>query len=182
MKKNVINIMIMVFILPIYIQAQFDITGIGTSVGIGQIKGNSTAVTSLSGNVFFDFSLWFSEVVEFRAGFTYARKIEYFLPENREGRYYSFIKLFSLKGIIKQDLYNYFFLEEGVGIIYLNDRTFSDINEWEPGATFHILGGIDFSKKSLEGIKLGLGFDYGITFTKTTATYSLFYLQMQYKF
>lgn len=174
--------MLLIFLLPHLIQAQIEIKGVGTSVGIGQIKGNSTAVTSLSGNVFFDFSLWFSEVVEFRSGFTYARKIEYFLPENREGRYYPFLRLFSLKGIIRQNLYNNFYLEEGVGIIYLNDRTFSDINEWEPGATFNILGGFDFSRGTYQGIKLGLGFNYGVTFTKTTALYSLFYLQLHYSF
>jgi hypothetical protein len=72
-------------------------------------------------------------------------------------------------------------MEEGAGIIYLNDRTFSDTNVWEPGVTFSVLGGIDFTDGFTKGIKIGLGLDYGITFTKTNASFSIINLQMQYR-
>lgn len=174
-------LIIIYLLLTVSLQAQFQINGAGISAGIGQISGNSAPVTSLAGNLFFDFSLWFSNYVEFRTGILYARKIEYFLPENREGRYYPFIKSFSLKGVIQQKISGNFFMEEGAGIIYLNDRTFSDTNVWEPGVTFSVLGGIDFTDGFSSGVKLGLGLDYGITFTKTNASFSIINLQMQYR-
>lgn len=108
--------------------------------------------------------------------------VEKFLPENRTGRYYPFLKIFSIKGFIRQDFFFPFYLEEGAGFIYLNDRTFSDVNVWEIGIGFSALAGYDFRKINTNGFSLGLGIDYGITFTQTTANYFLVFLQTQYYF
>ena len=108
--------------------------------------------------------------------------VEKFLPENRAGRYYPFIKSFSFKGFIRQNFSYPFFLEEGAGLIYLNDRTYSDVNLWEVGAGFSVLFGYDFRSAGTKGLSLGLGIDYGVTFTQTTANYFLVYLQTQYYF
>ncbi|MEK6552422.1 MAG: hypothetical protein AABZ54_03110, partial [Bacteroidota bacterium] len=111
-----------------------------------------------------------------------SQMVEKFLPENRSGKYYPFIKIYSLKGFFRQTFPSQFYLEEGAGFIYLNDRTFSDVNIWEVGVGFSALAGYDFRRNDLNGFSLGLGVDYGVTFTHTTANYFLVYLQTQYYF
>ncbi len=162
--------------------AQISSPAIGASFHLGDIQGNSASVASTGATFFFDFYPWFENDVSFRAGFTYSQKVEKFLPENRTGRYYPFIKFFSLKGFIRQDISFPVYLEEGAGIIYLNDRTFSDTNLWEVGVGFNFLCGYDFRKIGSRGTTIGLGIDYGVTFTNSTANYFLFYAQVQYHF
>lgn len=173
------KILFLICILSISNFGQIKSVSGGAKLGLGEIRGNSPSVSALGMGLYLDFVPWFSDELSFRTGFQYAQKLEYFLPENRMQRYYPFIKSFSLEGVLNVDLNKLFFLEQGVGIIYLNDRTFSDVNEWEPGAVFHVLSGIDFSDEESDGIRLGLGLEYGITFTKTNASYYLIYLQIQ---
>lgn len=161
--------------------AQINSISAGANIGLGEIKGNSPSVTSLGTSLYLDLVPWFSNNLTFRTGFLYSQKLEHFLPESRKMRYYPFVKSFFLKSVLRADLNQLLYLEQGAGIIYLNDRTFGDINEWEPGASFNILWGIDFSEFDRDGILLGIGLDYGITFIKTSASYYLIYLQIQKK-
>ncbi|MEG8947750.1 hypothetical protein [Rosettibacter firmus] len=156
--------------------AQLSNMGVGINTGIGEIKGNSSSVTSFGVSVYFDFNLWFTENVSFRTGYSYFRKIEYFIPEERMGRYYPFIKLFYLKSILQQEIPEYFFVEEGIGIIYLNDRTLSDTNNWQYGIAFNLATGLDLAKMKKSNLKLSIGLDYGYGLNKTNASYYLFYL------
>lgn len=169
------------FFYSVIINAQVKNLSAVVNAGIGEIKGNSSSVASFGGSVFFDFNLWFSNDVIFRTGFSYCRKLEYFIPEDRTGRYYPFIKLISLKSILQQDINKYFFMEEGIGIIYLNDRTFSDTNNWQPGIAFNLTAGIDFWQINKSSFQLGLGIDYGMGFTKTNASYYIIYVQGKMK-
>ena len=162
--------------------SQINSPSAGGSLHVGSIRGNSPTVSSIGGSLFFDFYPWFEDDVSFRISFTYSQMVEKFLPENPTGRYYPFIKTFSLKGFIRQNFSYPLYLEEGAGLIYLNDRTFGDVNIWEAGVGFSMLAGYDFRKKELTGISIGLGIDYGITFTHTTAGYYLVFIQSQYYF
>jgi hypothetical protein len=154
----------------------------GAYIGAGEIKGNSPSITSLGLNLFFDFKTYFIKDVSFRFNFLYARKVEYFLPENSRGKYYPFISVLGLKAFIQQSLGGVFFIEEGTGIIVLHDRTFSDTDVWDLGTAFNILAGIDSRNLKSEGFTIGLGIEYGITFNNTTASYFLTYIQAQYHF
>lgn len=156
--------------------AQMNNFETGVSIGLGEIKGNSALITSFGSSAYVDFNLWFSNDVKFRTGFLYAIKLEYFLPESRAGRYYPSVRSFFLKSVIKQDFYTNFYFEEGLGLVYLNDKTVSDINNWQPGITFNFALGLDFTKISNTKLKFGLGIDYGLGITKTTASYYLIYL------
>ncbi|MEJ5351757.1 MAG: hypothetical protein WHS65_09210 [Melioribacteraceae bacterium] len=178
MKKYLIYFL---FFCTFELYAQVSNFNAGIYAGIGEIKGNTSSIASVGGSLFFDFNLWFSDDVFFRTGFSYFRKIEYFIPEERMGRYYPFIKSFSLKGMIQQNIYQYFFMEEGFGIIYLNDRTLSDTNVWQPGISFSLTAGIDFWQINKSNFQLGLGLDYGMGFTKTNANYYIIYLQGRIK-
>lgn len=182
MKMKFSQIFFSLLLFTKILTAQIESPSVGASLHLGNIKGNSPSVSSIGGTIFFDFFPWFENDVSFRTSFTYSQMVEKFLPENRSGRYYPFIKYFSLKGIIRQDFSFPFFIEEGAGLIYLNDRTFSDVNLWEVGAGFSALFGYDFRRNGTEGLSIGLGIDYGVTFTHTTANYFLLYLHTQYYF
>jgi len=173
---------VMLLLVTAFSKAQIHSPSLGTSIHFGNFSGNSPSISGLGGSVFFDFYPWFEDDVSFRASFTYSQMVEKFLPENGSGKYYPFIKIFSLKGFFNQYLSPSIYIEEGAGLIYLNDRTFSDVNIWEFGVGFSALVGYDFRKNNLNGFSLGLGIDYGVTFTKTTANYFLIFLQTQYYF
>lgn len=182
MKLQLIQILFLLFLVTNISYAQIESASIGGSLHLGNIRGNSPSVSTVGGTIFFDFFPWFESDVSFRTSFTYSQMVEKFLPENRTGRYYPFTKIFSLKGFIRQDFPYPFFLEEGAGLVYLNDRTYSDVNIWEFGAGFSTLCGYDFRKDGVSGISIGLGIDYGITFTRTTANYFLVFMQTQFYF
>lgn len=181
MNLKLLQSFIIAFVFTSSVYSQIKYVSFGTSAGIGGIKGNSPSVTSAGFNFYADLIPWFSEgSISIRTGFFYSQKVEKFLPENRAGRYYPFLKSFWIKGMLKEILDDTFYLEQGVGIIYLNDRTFNDTNFWEPGVSFDAVFGMDLRKNNSPGISIGGGLDYGITFTATAASYYLFYIQLQY--
>lgn len=182
MHKKSSLILFFLFTFVMVTNAQISSVNIGGSIHAGSIAGNSPSVTSLGGSIFLDFYPWFEHDVSFRLGYTYSQKAEQFIPENRAGRYYPFIKILSLKGFIRQDFSFPIYMEEGAGIIYLNDRTFPDVNNWQIGASFSAAVGYDFRKVEAQGFCLNAGLDYGVTFTQTTANYFLVFLQGQYYF
>ncbi len=72
------------------------------------------------------------------------------------------------------------FIEEGVGLLALNDRTFSDTDVWGYGVVLSISAGWDLRGFNLSGFKLGAGVEFGITFNSTLARYSSLYLYLNY--
>ncbi|MFA3782399.1 hypothetical protein ABRY23_04970 [Melioribacteraceae bacterium 4301-Me] len=175
---------ILLFLITLFAQninkAQLKNPVIGASLGGGEIRGNSNGLSAFSGEFFTGSSLWFSNDVQFRVGFIFSRKVEYFLPENRLGKYYPFIKVIYLKAVINQQLNDLLFVEEGAGILTINDRIFVDTNVWDYGAGFHVLLGLDFTSPESTGIKVSSGIDSGVTFNNTSANYFLFIVQLQY--
>lgn len=180
--KPLLFILFLSLIFTVNSNAQFSSVSIGGYAGLGSIKGNTSSQTSFAGNVFIDVSPSLFSTLTFRLNYLYARKIEYFLPEDRTNRYYPFIKAVSLKGLIKQYLSDNLYIEEGFGFLYLNDRTISDVNDWNFGIVFNLLGGINFREHSSTGFALGAGTEYGLTFTNSTASYLQAHLQLQYFF
>ncbi len=181
MKNKLLQSILLLFILSSSAYSQIQYVSFGANAGFGEIRGNSPSVSSFGTNLFVDFIPWFSDgTLSIRTGFLYAQKIEKFLPENRTGRYYPFIKSYWLKANLKQILTEKVYVEPGAGVIILNDRTFGDTNKWELGVSFNALVGWDLRKINSDGISVGLGLDYGISFTGTTAGYYLMYAQIQY--
>ena len=83
---------------------------------------------------------------------------------------------FGISGIFIQPLHESINVEEGVGMIYLNDRSFNDINTWNVGLLFNFTGTLPISQNS----DLALNLDYGLTFTNTNASY--FLLSVLYRY
>ena len=153
---------------------------IGTYIGGGFISGNSPGQTSLNTSIFLQMKTFLSDAILVRFSFFYHRNIDYYLGTIRG--YYPFIKGLTFKGIFNQDLANNFFLEEGFGLLYINDRTFSDTNSDDFGTVFSFAGGTDLRKYTNLKIKLGIGIEYGLTFNNTLAHYLSIHLQGEYYF
>lgn len=180
MKKLLFFFIVMVSVNVI--NSQIKINGVGGYVGLGSIKGNSASVSSFTTSLFVDTKMFFTEDVTIRYSFFYARKLEALLPDASGTQYFPYHRGFSVKAVIEQLLSTYLFLEEGLGLLLLNDRTFSDTNEWGIGAAFHITIGLDFRSYKNSGFKLGLGSDIGTTFNATTPNYFSVQLQTAYYF
>ena len=161
--------------------AQISSAGVGINLGLGQIKGNSPSLSSLSGSILIDIQTSFWDGLTFRSGYHYSRNVEYFLPGSRKGEYYPFVKFISFQAVINQNMGERLFLEEGLGIIYLNDRTFSDTNDWSVGTIFSGLFGIDFRNNN-SGFTLGVGAEYAVAFRNKNANSVSVKLQTFYYF
>ncbi|MFO7447676.1 MAG: hypothetical protein R6W90_15020 [Ignavibacteriaceae bacterium] len=152
---------------------------LGASVGGGYISGDSPDIGSFTSSLFLDVDLGFSSHFYNRLSFIYNGDFDNILPGTRNS-YFPFIKGISLKGIITQDYENNYFLEEGVGFVYLNDRTFSFTNSWNFGVVFSLAAGIDFTDLYKKGFKLALGTEYAFAFGGTFPKYFSIHLQTKY--
>lgn len=164
------------------IHSQIKIDAVGAYIGVGSIKGNSASVGSFTTTAFADTKLFFSEDLTFRFSYFYARKFDALLPDVSSERYFPYHQGASIKLILEQPLSEYFFLEEGLGPLLLNDRTFSDTNELGIGTSFHVVVGIDFRGYKQTGFKLSGGSDIGTTFNATTPSYFSAHVQAAYYF
>lgn len=162
--------------------AQTGSAGIGAYVGAGTINGNSPSMTSFSANIFLDYTPGFTHGTALRLGVLYARKIEVLLPSGLYDRYYPFVKGVSLKAVINQVFRDVVYTEEAIGPLLLNDRIFSDVNKLDVGLCFSFLAGLDLRDTDNTGFKSGIGIEYGLTFTNTSASYFSIHLQGQYYF
>lgn len=153
---------------------------IGAFLGGGIINANSPNITSAAGSIFFETGNVFNTNAAIRFSFLYSTDINQVLPSTTN-RYSPFVKGISIKGISSQ-LSKNFYVEEGVGVIALNDRVFSDVNEIDFGFVTSVGAGFDLRKNKPTGFRIGAGTDYGFTFTNTYAKYFSLYLQTQYYF
>ncbi|MBN2572014.1 MAG: hypothetical protein JXA68_07795 [Ignavibacteriales bacterium] len=179
MKKSIIIIFVLSTISNI---AQFNLIGIGGNIGISQMVGNFPSQTGLSGTLLIDVEPDFLGEFYFRFNFTYIKKLEYFLPDEDENKYYPFEKTIAGRILMKQDVSGFFFVEEGLGVLVLNDRTFSDINEWNFGVVFNLQLCTDLRENKKDGFILGIGSEFGATFTNTNAGYYSIFFQTKYTF
>ena len=151
----------------------------GGSVGGGFVKGNSPSVSSFTASFFVETNtILFTEVTP-RLSFIFARDFNSIIPNVRKP-YFPFVQGLTFKGITTQYFEDHIFLEEGFGLLTLNDRTFSDTDSWSYGIVLSINGGFDLRDFELSGFKIGAGIEYGITFNNTLAQYSSLHLYFNY--
>lgn len=178
MNKKIFVLLTFVFLSFSNLIAQTDFS-IGGYLGGGNIKGNSPSEGSFGTSIFIEASIPLFEEVYPRLSFIFARDFSALLPDSRQP-YFPFIQGISFKGVTSQYFSSKVFLEEAVGVLTLNDRTFSDTNSWEYGIVLSFTGGFDLRNYDLKGFKLGAGVEYGITFTGTLPQYFNLHLQFQY--
>ena len=157
-------------------QAKF---GVGGYAGGGFLSGDSPDVGSYTSSLFFEFKTPFSETIYPRISFIYMQDFNKLVPGSTQ-RYFPFIKGFSLKGVASQDISGNYFVEEGAGIITLNDHTFYNVSEWNFGVVTSLLIGFNFTNEMKEGWKIGAGAEFAFSFANTFAKYYSFHVQAEY--
>jgi len=134
---KIFSLTIKPFILAaIFIAIQFDAAAqfrisVGGTVGGGFIKGNSPSVGAVTTSLFVETNTVLFEEVFPRLGFIFAKDFNAIVP-NMDKPYFPWVQGFTFKGVTTQYFDGGYFLEEGVGLLALNDRTFSDTNTWFP--------------------------------------------------
>ncbi len=178
MKLKTIAFLITIFLLAAKADAQF--ISVGGFIGGGTVGGFAATTGAFTSSLYAEINTPFFGFNP-RLSFIYAQDFNVLLP-GTTNKYFPFLKALSLKAIFTQPLSKPFFIEEGFGPEIINDRTFSNVNEWNYGTAFSIATGIDFRKYKMDGFKLGLGTEFSITFGNTFAKYFSLHLQGQYYF
>jgi hypothetical protein len=138
----------------------------GGGLGLGSFMGDFPSQTTLGSKIFLEIQSPFTFPDRIQIHFTAAQKVERFLPGTYNYDYYSYFVSFGISGLFKQYLNENIFINEGVGFIYLNDRSFSDINEWNFGMLISFNIGAPLSKN----LDISFLSDYGITFNNTNVS------------
>ena len=103
---------------------------IGGGVGLGSFNGNFPSQTIFGCKLFIELHSPLTVFNKLQLHFSFAQKIEKFLPNSYNYQHYSYFASIGLSGLFKQPLNESVYIEEGIGIIYLNDRSFDDIDSW----------------------------------------------------
>ena len=178
--KKFAYIIIAVLGINLWLHAQINSISLGTQLGIGDIKGKAISHTAFALSGFVEISPDFWNIIDFRFDYSYMRKLDSLFPDNSPNRYYPSLQSYSVKLITRQLLSEKWFLEEGLGLMALKDKTYSDINEWDYGVSGLIGVGIDFQNSGNIPLTLSVGSNFGLAFTNTTASYLTYYFQIQY--
>jgi hypothetical protein len=165
--KTILSTVVM-FSSICFSQTEFSVGGY---LGGGSFSGNSPSIGGFTTSLFVEANLPLFEEVFPRVSFIYTKDFNAILP-NTNKPYNPFIMGFNFKGVTTQYFDSKFFLEEGVGVIALNDRTFIDTDIWDYGIVISLSLGYDLRNFDLKGFKLGAGAEYGITFVNTLPKYS----------
>ena len=173
-----LKVLLFIFLLSSASFAQLRV-GVGGFIGGGTIKGESPSITAFTASVYIETNIAIFLEVTPRLSLIYAKDYNAIIP-NVEKPYFPFVRGFSFKGIATQYLEDGIFIEEGVGLLALNDRTFSDTDVWGYGVVLSLSAGWDLRDINLSGFKLGAGIEYGITFNNTLVQYSSLNLYFNY--
>ncbi len=176
MKVKELILIVMFFSSTIYSQTEISVGGY---FGGGSFSGNSVSVAGFTSSLFVEANLPLFEEVFPRFSFIYTKDFNAILP-NTNQPYNPFVMGFNFKGVTTQYFDNKMFLEEAVGALALNDRTFIDTDVWDYGIVISLSAGFDLRNFDLKGFKIGAGAEYGITFFNTLPKYSSIHLFVQY--
>lgn len=176
MKVKILFVIIVLSCTSAFSQADFTIGG---TIGGGSFSGNSPSVSSFSSSIYLETNIPLFEEVFPRATFIFTKDINAILPDTKKP-YFPFLTGFSFKGVTYQFFDNKIFLEEGLGLLAIDDRTFSDNDVWDYGVAFSLSAGYDLRNFNLKGFKVGLGAEYGITFFNTLPKYSSIHAFIQF--
>ncbi len=175
------KVKIFLTIILFYSSLSFSQTeiSIGGFLGGGSFNGNSISVGGFTSSIFVETNTPLFEEVFPRVSFLFTKDFNAIIPNSTQP-FNPYLLGFDLKGVTTQYFDNKMFLEEGVGLLVLNDRTFSDTNIWDYGVVISISTGFDLRNFDLKGFKIGAGAEYGLTFFNTLPKYSSVHLFVQF--
>jgi len=176
LKVKTISLAVILISSICYSQTEISVGGY---LGGGSFSGNSVSVAGFTSSFFVEANLPLFEEVFPRVSFIYTKDFNAILP-NTNQPYNPFIMGFNFKGVTTQYFDNKMFLEEGIGVLALNDRTFIDTDIWDYGIVISLSAGFDLRNFDLKGFKIGAGAEYGITFFNTLPKYSSVHAFVQF--
>lgn len=161
-----------------------QIKSINVQSGFGIIEGNIPTTYSWNASIGLDLRIKIVKEIDLRFSFLFGQDINGLLPDDRISKYYPSIKGASIKILAEQLLTEYFFIEEGIGVLMLNDKTFIDRDEIAYGVIFSGIIGYKLSKKTEDesDFSIGVGVEYGITLTNTTPSMGSTFFFLKYSF
>ena len=171
-------LLILIIILTSAIEGSQPTSSIGAGFGIGSLFGNFPSQTTFGGKIFFETPSPITIVNNIQIHFTYGQKIEKFIPGSFNYDHYSYYMSLGASGIFNQSLGNNYFIEEGIGIIYANDRSFDDIDVWNYGFLINFTFGYTLNKN----INLTANVDSGLTLDNTNISFIIFHIGTSYIF
>jgi hypothetical protein len=178
--KNKLTGLLFAFFLTCTSYPQADLS-VGAYAGGGAISANSPNEGAFSSSVFIEAYLSPFDYLSTRLSFIYATDFNSLVPES-SNQYYPSVKGISLKGVYSYYLNYNFYIEQGLGLVTLNDRIYSDRNNWDYGVILSLLAGIDLRQVTINGFRMGLGMEYGLTFFNYSIQYYSVHFLVQYLF
>jgi len=176
LKVKTISLAVILISSICYSQTEISVGGY---LGGGSFSGNSVSVAGFTSSIFVEANLPLFDEVFPRVSFIYTKDFNAILP-NTNQPYNPSIMGFNFKGVTTQYFDNKMFLEEGIGVLALNDRTFIDTDIWDYGIVISLSAGFDLRNFDLKGFKIGAGAEYGITFFNTLPKYSSVHAFVQF--
>lgn len=152
----------------------------GVSLGAGIISSNSPNVSSYAASLFIESPIFFN-TFSLRLSLLYDADYNQILP-NSTNVYNPFIKGVSVKGLTTQNISGNYYLDEGLGLLIINDRIFNTSNLIDYGFVISLGAGIDLRNDNPKGFRIGAGSDFGFTVTNTYAKYFSVHFVGQYFF
>ncbi|RPI70231.1 MAG: hypothetical protein EHM47_12480 [Ignavibacteriales bacterium] len=180
MINKILIVLVFIISLQSISNAQSEIN-IGINAGGGFISANSPNEGVFTSGIFIGGYLSPGDYISTRLGFIYAADFNSIIPESSR-EYYPSVKGFYLKGIYSSFITGNFYTEQGLGLLALHDKIYSDRNNWDFGIVISLLAGIDFREYTLNGFRIGLGLEYGLTFLNYSIQYYSTFFQLQYVF
>ncbi len=176
LQKKVL-IFIFISVISISIKAEELNSKIGFSIGTGSISSNSPNQTVISFSSYFDFypNIW--DNIDFRISALYAKKYDYFLPSNGDGKFYSYLLSFGLSAVTYQKAGDNLWLEESIGGIFVYDKIFRFQTNRSFGFNIGLAANIKLKKESPKSSSIGIGLNYGLTFNNYNTNYFLYSIQ-----
>jgi len=176
LKLKELVILILLFSSTTFSQLEISFGGY---LGGGSFKGNSTSIGGFTTSLFADANIPLFEEVYPRVSFILTKDYNAILP-NTNKPYNPYLMGLNFKGITTQYFENKMFLEEGVGLLVLNDRTLIDTDILDFGIVISLSAGFDLRNINLKGFKVGAGAEYGLTFINTLPKYSSLHIYVHY--
>jgi hypothetical protein len=174
--KKTLALIIIVIAINIRVSGQ----SAGISIGGGFIGSNSPNVSSYSSSIFLESPILYN-TFSLRLSFLYDADFNQLLP-NSTNIYNPFIKGISLKGLTTQNISGNYYLDEGIGVLLVNDRIFNTSNFIDYGFVISLGAGFDLRHDKSTGLRIGAGTDFGFTITNTYAKYFSVHFMLQYYF
>lgn len=178
MKIKIILIFCVILISNLDCQTRFSI---GSKIGYSSFSSSSPSIEGYVFSLYAQIDEPLFEEVYPRVAVQLMKEINSIIPSDRTPYYPQLVSL-SFSGVTAQYFDSRIYLEESVGIMLVNDKTFIDRNSWNYGVELSFLAGIDMRNFNLQGWQTGIGAEYGLTFNGQLPSFLNFYLQFQYNF